>query len=230
MGQHDDEELSALIKAKARRYEAPAELRNRIRASLTEQPTSASHLTDAEKAKPGRRPLSDSWARWLNPGLAFACGVLVSGAVVFFLRAAGDEDRVAQAVVASHVRSLMAAHVADVESSDKHTVKPWFTGKLDYAPPVKELSTDGIPLVGGRLDYIAQRPVAALVYRIKNHTINVFVWPSAADSPKDPQFIVRQGFNVAHWRSAEMQFWAISDVNIGELQTFVRLLARADAP
>jgi hypothetical protein len=139
-----------------------------------------------------------------------------------------SEDPLAQAVVASHVRSLLVAHLVDVESSDKHTVKPWFTGKLDYAPPVKDLAADGIALIGGRLDYVGQRPVAALVYRIRNHTVNLFVWPSAIESPEDPQVMVRQGFNLIQWRAGGMQFWAISDVNIGELQTFVRLLGRTE--
>ena len=158
--------------------------------------------------------------------MAFACGVAVSVLTVFFLRAGGEEDRMAQGVVASHVRSLMAAHVVDVESSDKHTVKPWFTGKIDFSPPVKDFAAEGFSLVGGRLDYIGQRPVAALVYRLKQHTISVFIWPTDSGSPQEPQFTVHQGFNVARWRTGEMQFWAISDVNVGELQTLVRLLGQ----
>jgi len=226
MDQHDDE-LSALIKGKAKRYQAPSELRNLIKANL-----GTTRLSDADvsgfgsaRPRPERKVLSTTWAQWLNLGLAFACGVTVSVVAVFFLRAGGEEDHLAQSVVDSHVRSLMAAHVVDVESSDKHTVKPWFTGKVDFSPPVKDFAAEGISLVGGRLDYIGQRPVAALVYRFKQHTINVFIWPSTSATPKDPQFTVRQGYNVAHWYAGEMQFWAISDVNVGELQTLVRLLA-----
>ena len=231
MDEHD-EELSALIKAKARRYEAPAELRNRIMENLAHSQSAASGDFDAKKPAPasGRRPALESWARWFSLGFAFAGGIAVSVAVMILHPSTGEQDQLAQAVVASHVRSLLATHPVDVESSDKHTVKPWFTGKLDYAPPVKDLAADGISLVGGRVDYVGQRPVAAMVYRIRNHTINLFVWPSGTDNPKDPQFMVRQGFNLAHWRAGEMQFWAISDVNVGELQTFVRILARTDAP
>jgi len=230
MDQHDNE-LSALIKAKAKRYQAPAELRNSINANLQ-----TAQLPDAEVSRTGgTRPRpeqtrSASWPQWLNLGLAFACGVAVSVLAVFFLKAEGKDDGMTQAIVASHVRSLMAAHLVDVESSDRHTVKPWFTGKIDFAPPVKELAAEGISLVGGRLDYIGQRPVAALVYRVKQHTINVFIWPSTSTSPQDPQFAIHQGFSVAHWRAGEMQFWAISDVNVGELHTLVRLLTRTDAP
>jgi anti-sigma factor RsiW len=229
MDEHDDE-LSELIKAKAKRYQASAELRNLIKANLETARLADADVSAISGARPrsARRTLSTSWAQWMNLGLSFACGVAVSVLVVFFLRAGDEEERLAQGVVASHVRSLMAAHVVDVESSDKHTVKPWFTGKVDFSPPVKDFSAEGISLVGGRLDYIGQRPVVALVYRFERHTINVFIWPSTSESPKDPQFTVRQGFNVAHWKSGRMQFWAISDVNVGELQTLVGLLARAE--
>ena len=217
MDQHDDE-LSALIKGKAKRYRAPAELRTSIKANLE-----AARL-------PGDQTRSAKWPEWLHLGLSFAWGVAVSILAVFFLWTGGEEDRIARGVIDSHLRSLMAAHVVDVESSDKHTVKPWFTGKIDFSPPVKDFAAEGISLVGGRLDYIGQRPVAALVYHFKQHTINVFIWPSTSDSPRDPQFTVRQGFNMAHWSSGQMQFWAISDVNVGELQTLARLLAQTDAP
>jgi len=224
MDQHEDE-LSALIKGKARRYQAPAELRSLIKASLDTE-----RLSDADIPRPRRRTLSASWAQWMNLGLAFACGIAVSVVAVYFVRTGGEEERLVQGVVASHVRSLMASHVVDVESSDKHTVKPWFTGKVDFSPPVKDFAAEGISLVGGRLDYIGERAVVALVYRFGQHTINVFIWPSTSGSPRDPQFTVHQGFNVARWTSHQMQFWAISDVNVRELQTLVRLLVQADAP
>jgi len=231
MDQHDDE-LSALIKGNAKRYRAPAELRNLIRANLEIARLSDADVPVINRAAPPPQPrtLSASWAQWMNLGLAFACGIAVSVVAVYFVRTGGEEERLAQGVVASHVRSLMATHVVDVESSDKHTVKPWFTGKVDFSPPVKDFAAEGISLVGGRLDYIGQRPVVALVYRFERHTINVFIWPSISDSQKDPQFTVRQGFNVAHWSSGRMQFWAISDVNVGELQTLIRLLRQTDTP
>jgi anti-sigma factor RsiW len=222
-----DDDLSALIKAGATRHAAPPQLRARIDARIAEIGFARAGDIAGTQVPAGQW---HAWRRWTNMGAAFAVGVVASIAVMLVLRGAGDEDRLAQAVVDSHVRSLMSAHLVDVESSDKHTVKPWFSGKLDYAPPVKDLAADGIPLTGGRLDYLGQRPVAALVYRLNRHTINVFVWPTAGDSPKDPAFAVRQGFNVAHWTGDGMQFWAVSDVNTTELHNFVRLLALKDHP
>ena len=158
-------------------------------------------------------------------GSAFAVGMAASVAVLLVLRGNVEETRMEQAVVDNHVRSLMGAHLVDVQSSDRHTVKPWFAGKLDYAPPVRDLAAAGAPLVGGRLDYLGQRPVAALVYRMNQHTINVFVWPASGDSSKDVAFSVRQGFNVARWSSDGMQYWAVSDLNADDLRKVVDLLA-----
>jgi anti-sigma factor RsiW len=130
-------------------------------------------------------------------------------------------------VVSSHVRSLLAGHPADVISTDQHTVKPWFTGKLDYAPVVVDLAAQGFPLTGGRLDYLGNHPIAALVYRADRHVINLFTWPAAytpdASGPK-PVASTQQGFHLLHWTKGGMTYWAVSDAGEERLRQLARLL------
>jgi anti-sigma factor RsiW len=215
-----DDELGALIKSKATRHAAPAQLRARIGAMLAQEGIGLAVRQPSARVRPG-----ELWRRWTSMASAFAIGMAASIAVLLMLRGNVEEARIEQAVVDNHVRSLMGTHLVDVQSSDRHTVKPWFAGKLDYAPPVRDLAPAGAPLVGGRLDYLGQRPVAALVYRMNQHAINVFVWPASGDSSKDIAFTVRQGFNVARWSSNGMQFWAVSDLNADDLRKVVDLLA-----
>ena len=140
------------------------------------------------------------------------------------------ENRLVEEVTSAHVRSLMLNHKTDVASSDQHTVKAWFDGKLDYAPPVIDSTPGGFPLIGGRLDYVQGRPVAALVYQRHQHFINLFVWPMANDSPGRQNAFARRGHNLIYWEDSGMIFWAISDLNRAELADFARLLRQRSNP
>jgi anti-sigma factor RsiW len=219
MKYQEEAELSALIKTKAARYAAPQGLREKIGASLglAEQPRKEHWTT--------------RWLvgqQWRGMGVAFASGVVLSVVVMFFYVAPG-QDRLTAQVIDGHVRSMMVAHLSDVVSTDQHTVKPWFNGKLDYSPPVRDLAAQGFALAGGRLDYLDGRPVAALVYQHKLHTINVFVWPVRDKSLTNYHSMSRQGFNVISWQQEGMQYWAVSDLNASDLKHFAELLRQQPA-
>lgn len=216
MDQHEDTELSAIVKNQTDRHAAPVALRERIITSIRQDSASPRHKS---KVQSGRQ--------WLNMSAAFAMGVIASVTTTYFFTAMNAQQQLAQEVVASQVRSLMGTHLTDIASSDRHTVKPWFAGKLDFSPPVHDMAKAGFPLVGGRLDYIDGRPVAALVYQRRQHTVNVFVWPRDNRSPSPPAAFAAQGFNVTGWKDEAMQFWLVSDLNASELRQFAQQLRQA---
>jgi anti-sigma factor RsiW len=192
-------------------FKAPAELRMRIRSSL-EETTHQSPWSGLLK-----------W-RWMPTMAAAVIVVVALFSSLAILRPSGkSEELLANEMVSAHVRSLMLDHATDVISTDQHTVKPWFEGKLDFSPPVVDLAQQGYTLIGGRLDYLGGRPVAALVYQRRQHLINVFIYP-AQDQNTDGGVSTRQGFNVIHWTKSGMTFWAVSDLNTAELQDFTHLL------
>jgi anti-sigma factor RsiW len=217
MNGDQDSELSGAVKRFATRYEAPPSLRERVttavRAAELRQPT-------AVREAPPRA----FWWQWATMGAVFASGVVVAWTLTWFLAAQGEFAQLSDDLVANHVRSLMVAHLTDVASSDQHTVKPWFSGKLDYTPPVRDLTQEGFPLVGGRLDYLDGRSVAALVYRRRLHTINLFVWPCDDTMGSGIKRLTRRGYNIVSWCDGGMQFWAVSDLSAEEMQTFGQLL------
>ena len=206
--------LRAAIAAEMPRLDAPDLLRARIRAALRQ-----------EVASSRSRPVTRTAWRWL--ALAASLAVVAVGS--WRLGSARTASTIlADEVLASHVRSLMPGHLSDVVSSDQHTVKPWFDGKLDFSPPVHDFAGRGYPLLGGRLDYLNGRPVAALVYGRRQHVISVFLWP--ADRPEGAAApVMRRGYHVLHWATPNFAYWVASDVGLSELTDFAGLLRLADS-
>ena len=210
--------LRAAVSSPSMYYRAPAALRTRVQLSTPPVTT--------PPVAPRRRRVAMQFA-------AIAAGVLLligaSATIGMFMTRVGmsDDDHVAEQVVAGHVRSLQVAHATDVASSDLHTVKPWFRGKLDFSPHVPDLSPQGYSLSGGRLDFLVDRPVAALVYYRRLHPINVFSWPSASDEVHAVRKSSRQGFQIRSWQRDGMTYWAISDLSEQEFDEFVQLFLKS---
>ena len=230
-----DSDLPPELKRLLVQHQAPPGLRRRVRFMLDQH---TQPLEPLRFQRPARSWFKDAWAGrrtgpWLNLGAGLALG-LVSGVML----SAGwlhvqSQDNVAQQfsqqLLANHVRSLMLDHKIDIASSDQHTVKPWFIGKLDYAPVVIDLAAAGFPLLGGRLDYLDGRSVAVLVYGRGRHVVNLFVRPDGnpASSQAPASAATRQGYNMLGWSRTNMQFWAVSDANSGDLWQFMTALREA---
>jgi len=210
--------LKQALQADALYHRAPDSLRRRVQLSTP-------------------APLSVRWGDrlrqniWVSLAAALILGVLVTAGLFQtpLLRSNTPNDSLAQQVIDSHIRSLMADHLSDVISTDQHTVKPWFDGKLDFSPTVINLEDQGFPLIGGRLDYLDDRPVTALVYQRQKHIINLFIWPQANSSASDTAPITIQGYHAISWLNSGTIYWAVSDLELSELQTFASLI-RAQLP
>jgi anti-sigma factor RsiW len=182
----------------------------------------ASPMLKARIAAESPRPRQTRW-HFLQIAAALLIGMGIALLIPGVLPHPSD-SRDADEALASHLRSMQNdSHLMDVQSTDQHTVKPWFDGKLDFAPPVHDLASDGFPLVGGRTDYLHDRPVAALIYHRNKHIINLFIWPGETGQSVSE----KQGYNLVHWSDAGMTFWAVSDLNAGELGQFEDLFRAA---
>ena len=209
----DTLELRSRIREEVPYFRASPDLQQRIRAIAR------------EKRAETNRSLVPLWA-WSG---AIAAVVLFAVITVGLVRRASESSReqmITQEIVADHLRSLMANHLTDVTSTDQHTVKPWFNGKLDFAPPVDDFAAEGFPLIGGRLDYLDGRPVAALVYQRRLHPINLFVWTAPEKYAEKATLQTRQGYSILLWARGDMTYCAISDLAVDEMQTFSALLQK----
>jgi anti-sigma factor RsiW len=207
--------LSTAIAQNAPYFRAATSLLDRLEAGIEflAEPSPTPNRIPPRRREPLWRALS------LAASAAFL--IILSAGIISRFNASSPEDRTMHDVVSNHIRSLMVTHLADVVSTDQHTVKPWFNGKLNFSPPVRDFAADGFPLIGGRIDLVNNQPVAALVYRRNKHYINLFVWPSSRVSEPE-QFASRRGYNVIHWAESGVNYWAISDVNRGALEDFVK--------
>jgi anti-sigma factor RsiW len=212
------ENLCSVTK-KSRQYSAPYSLKQQI--SLSLQESGEDIESDSEKQLRQPKLHVQHWFRYGVPSLMLG---VVFGFGLYFMALTGyQNDNAVQSVVAAHVRSQYVDHLVDIASSDRHTVKPWFNGKLDFSPPVKDYTKEGFPLIGGRLDYLFDRPVAALLYRHRQHVINLFVRPMSGQENKRTE-INHQGYNILRWTEAGLEYWAISDLNINDMEKFRQML------
>jgi anti-sigma factor RsiW len=195
-------DMSKAVAGANLRYAAPPELRRRIEAALP------------QARVPNRRGVLRGFAM----GSAISA-IAATGLFAVILRN-DDEQRIQSEVVSAHLRSLQAGHLTDVLSTDQHTVKPWFNGKLDVAPPVVDLTAQGFTLIGGRLDYVDARPIGAIVYRRRSHVINLFVAQTASTERRAAKIEALQGFNIRRWSERGLNYWAVSDLAADELAEF----------
>jgi anti-sigma factor RsiW len=212
--------LRSAIRESAPYFAAPTALKLRIREALRAE-------AGVKESKPSRAEAIVAWWRWTTAAASLAAVALLAVIVTPIFHSRNVQNEIAGEVLSSHVRSLMASHLTDVTSTDRHTVKPWFDGKIDFAPNVPNFADQGFPLLGGRLDYIDHRTVAALVYQRRLHYINVFIWPTSsrdASTNTSAKLENREGYNILHWQHAGMEYWAVSDTSADDVQALAKLM------
>jgi len=199
----DYREMSLAMADPGARYTAPAALRARIEASL-----------------PQPRPMQSRRSVLRGFAMGSAVSALAATGLFAVVLRHDDMERIQSEVVSAHLRSLQAGHLTDVISTDQHTVKPWFNGRLDVSPPVIDLTSQGFTLIGGRLDYVDARALGAVVYRRRQHIINLFVTQTASTDHRPARIETIQGFNIRHWSDRGLNYWAVSDLAKDELADF----------
>jgi len=211
--------------AEAGREPAPKALSARVRANLAREAEAQPTPITVLAAKPVRAGASHLLRGLMRQAAVIAAACVLSALATWWtMGTLGQQQRLEQDVLAAHVRSLLQDSPIQVASSDAHTVKPWFAGRADFSPEVKDLAGEGFPLVGGRLDYVGGRRVGAVVYKRRLHLINVFMWPSANPGEAAPRLVTRKGYNLLTWSRGGIDFWAISDLNAGDLAQLQTLL------
>jgi anti-sigma factor RsiW len=199
--------LRTALRSEVVAFRAPRRLRRNVRRAVRRE------------GRRGRASLFWS-VPWISA--AAACALIMAG-VFFFQSARSSRNAIVDQVIANHVRSLLATHLVDIPSSDQHTVKPWFNGKIDFAPEVRNFAADGFPLVGGRLDYLDGKTAAALVYHHDRHTINLLLSQTTNHDTGVATF-ARRGYHLINWTRAGIEYWAVSDLNAEELDRFSELV------
>lgn len=225
-----DAELRAQVQALRRLHEAirdgadyhaaPAALRARVTALGAQ-----SVPRDADRDAAGFN--SKRWFAWRPASVSLAVCALLAWGIGLSVSQQWRDERLQQEVLDGHVRATLGQRLVDVASSDRHTVKPWLSSKLDFSPPVQPVEVPGAALVGARVDYLEQRAVAALIYRQREHVVTSFVWPTRSGDSRI-KLASRQGFNLAHWSQAGMTHWVVSDLNREELEALAQSLRQAD--
>jgi anti-sigma factor RsiW len=208
-------EMSAAIRQEADYHAAPAALAGKIRNSLGNERDGSRHPAE-------RFPRSPWLRQWLRPMAAVAAALMLGLGIGVSQFSLSEAELLSREMVASHVRASLSERLIDVASSDQHTVKPWLSARLPYSPPVADFSGEGFVLAGARLEYIGGQPVAVLVYKRRQHTVDLFVWPGKALSSLRSE---KSGFNIERFSAGGLQFWAVSDVNPKELEDFARLVS-----
>jgi anti-sigma factor RsiW len=208
-------ELRTAFTSSSLYFKAPGKLQHRVRSAIRDEAPSSRGAW-----------LSGWWLplRWAGMAASLALVVLVTWNIAPRISSRSADETLVREIVDSHVRSMMLNHLTDVPSSDHHTVKPWFNGKVDFSPPVVDLTAQGFPLTGGRLDYLEGKSVAALVYQRRQHRINLFIWPSPETANANESKRSEKGYHLVHWAKSGMTYWAVSDLNPQDLGEFTATL------